>query len=339
LITASSTCPLLPFKTDRADDLLKKVFYIDTSKTTQHKLLIFVRFALQKLPYRLKMKRTAGNRAEREDAEDGKKPIKKEKVDPSPELAQISIPFDDMPFDFEKLVDRTYAKATGGTTREKCVAAVILYAKSMRVKKIHGDVNAKMFSICAVADQIWHLHILDTVDYMRFCGANFIHHNPDGALDKDQPNREKRWAAFLKAYEEAYKECTEDNLIRIPDPVQVQPAAARATRPIAPPIRREPSRLLPVLRPTPHQINQLVQSGQLIQVFGKTLTSSTLTFFTPPNASVEIFKAIVADKMGVPIKELRLIFNAQQLQDGATIDHYGIVSNSTVHIVLRMTAC
>ena len=61
------------------------------------------------------------------------------------------------------------------------------YVKFMALKVFFKDFNAKFLSPSAKIDQIWHLHILDTVDYQKiwkFILPNvtdgFIHHDPNG---------------------------------------------------------------------------------------------------------------------------------------------------------------
>ena len=53
----------------------------------------------------------------------------------------------------------------------------------------HKDNSERSFSPTPEVDEVWHLHILDTKEYMRFCNAYFgyyLHHTPEvGDTDHD----------------------------------------------------------------------------------------------------------------------------------------------------------
>lgn len=68
----------------------------------------------------------------------------------------------------------------------------------------------------------------------------------------------------------------------------------------------------------------------------KTLTGKNLTLHMMPNATVEALKEGVQAVEGIPSCKQRLVFAGKQLEDGRTLGEYGIVKESTVHLVLRL---
>ncbi|XP_031617865.1 polyubiquitin-like [Contarinia nasturtii] len=87
------------------------------------------------------------------------------------------------------------------------------------------------------------------------------------------------------------------------------------------------------------------------QVFVKTLTGRTLTIQCcnglgmaievnhNPSDTVEMLKIKIFLQEGAPVSEQRLLFAGKQLEDGRTMDQYGIKDNSTVHMILRLRGC
>jgi len=76
--------------------------------------------------------------------------------------------------------------------------------------------------------------------------------------------------------------------------------------------------------------------GGTKQIFIKTLQGKNITLEVNDGDTIESVKKKITDIEGIPVEQMRLVFNGKQLEDANTIQDYGIEADSTVHLVLRL---
>ncbi len=72
------------------------------------------------------------------------------------------------------------------------------------------------------------------------------------------------------------------------------------------------------------------------QICVKTLTGKSISLFAHASLVLEDLKEMINNNEGIPTDQQRLIFNGEQMDDGNTLDFYGIQKDSIIHLILRL---
>ena len=84
---------------------------------------------------------------------------------------------------------------------------------------------------------------------------------------------------------------------------------------------------------------QVVKILNPFGVFVHTHTGEKIAFEIGPENTVEDAKLLIQLEVQIPCEQQRLIFAGQQLEDGRTMNDYGISKNACFHLLLRLRGC
>lgn len=75
------------------------------------------------------------------------------------------------------------------------------------------------------------------------------------------------------------------------------------------------------------------------QIFLKGLVGKTTALEVAYSDTVGSVREMIRDRQGIPVDEQRLIHAGKQLENGRTMEDYGINKDSTLHLMLRLRSC
>ncbi len=210
------------------------------------------------------------------------------------------------------------AAALFGTTAG---VAMREFERFVELKVFLRDTDAVKISPTPLMDAMWHAAILDTVFYagLQVKLGMMIHHRPSGAHPEEAEARRKRLTNLGNVYHVRYDSEPFGLAKEVPAPVAA-PAAPAAPSAPARPLTAAPA--VPLIN-----IAVLMLTGQILHL----RVYSTLR--------IESLKTIIADLVGVPADQQRLIFAGQQLEDDRRLVGYNIGEGSKLHMILRLSGC
>jgi hypothetical protein len=251
------------------------------------------------------------------------------------------------------------AEVEMGVDANTAAAAVgEFFNRFLHLKKVAADRHATLVSPSAIIDSVWHRAILYSREYRQLCREEcgfFVDHEPLGASPADESNRRLRYASTWVAYQRLWG--TPD-LQLWPEPpglqrgVEVLPwvndVAERRVGNV-PQSRRLVLMSVPIVpdQTSCHmpggalQLAPQRQPGRAILIFVKTITGRTISVSVHDSDTVEAIKHTMKGMKGIPdtADEQRLMYDGKQLEDGHTLKHYGIKTESTIHCIYRLRGC
>jgi hypothetical protein len=76
--------------------------------------------------------------------------------------------------------------------------------------------------------------------------------------------------------------------------------------------------------------------GGAMQILLKTAKGKTIVMGIERWFRIEVVKAFIEMKTGVPAVNLRLLFGSRQLEVGNSLEEYGIEANSSITMLIRL---
>ena len=69
-------------------------------------------------------------------------------------------------------------------------------------------------------------------------------------------------------------------------------------------------------------------------IYIKTLNGTKISLIVEQNQLINTIKLYIEEKEGIPVNQIRLIYNGTKLNDTNTINDYNIQSYSVIHMIL-----
>ena len=84
-----------------------------------------------------------------------------------------------------------------------------------------------------------------------------------------------------------------------------------------------------------HILSGAKEFERVYTLFAKTLTGKTIKLQAEPSDTVEQLKTMLMRKEGIPVDNMRLIFQGRQLVDGDTLESSNLSNDSVIHFVVK----
>jgi ubiquitin C len=93
--------------------------------------------------------------------------------------------------------------------------------------------------------------------------------------------------------------------------------------------------VVPRLPQTIETLDKLTVQDE-VQIFVRNLNGKTMAVMISPSDTVDRLHELVFERTGIPTSEQRLLYGGKQLEAGRLLSDYGILKESTLHLVLRL---
>ena len=205
-----------------------------------------------------------------------------------------------------------YAAKKAAATHETTEAlAMREFVRLMELKVFLRDKDATKISPSPLMDDMWHAAILDTSFYASLqtkLGLT-IHHRPSGAMEADAGARAERLVNLTNVYRLRYDE--------VPIGLNVEPSKEAATI----------------------EMGSVPVNDDPISIVASYHGRET-RFIVRPRTTVEELVELINNAEGISPRRMRLSFNGTQMESAYDpLWSYGIVCDSVVDIVERLTGC
>ncbi len=199
------------------------------------------------------------------------------------------------------------------------------YRRFMELKVAVGDYDATQLSPSSLVDAMWHLHILDTRQYSAMCAdlPSFIHHNPDGG--KDAAARCIRYQTTLIAYRSRFGETA-------PSTIWPQNLYNTSTNP------QNNTGIIPQ-----HHNSTIIpleaKSNKIIKLAVKDIDREVTIFKVKQHMKVRVLLPDLSKWKGVPIHDLRLLFDGQHMSYENTFCDYDLEDGDQLDLMPIQVGC
>ena len=220
-------------------------------------------------------------------------------------------------------------KLETGREDDDCVLVWKQYARFMTLKILNGDFESSKLSPSWQVGEMWHLHLVDTRCYAKFCKdifpplGPFIHHDPFGKYDR---KNEQRQALTRKLYAKVFKEgCPFYNEEKKKEYKHTLPCQWKHTE------RKD--------------LDKDCAAAEKFFILVKTLDGKSIQLLVSKITTLKKLKNMIYFNEGIPQEHQSLTFQGARLDPwcGTGYNHvlsdFGICENSVLLLSLELHVC